>query len=313
MSTIASSQFSRTGKTAIYLSLVLAVALVVGVLVGAKLVFSRAADQPVGMTELPAPLADSAECNAVLDALPEKVLSHDRAEIAEPAPAGVAAWASSSTERITFRCGIDLPMQYNEYSQVQDIDGVSWLQVSDVTPGSTLSTWYTINRSPVVAVTADEVSLGSADNPVAELAGATSTLPVVASQPNPAPLSQLATGDGGECGSLMAALPDSLPDDYSRIDVPEANTAAWAALGREPVVLRCGVAPPANYEAGARLTQVDDIPWFEDTTLANGTTSSTWFALGRSTDIAVSAPQEMGNAAVVTLGKLIAEHTSEQP
>lgn len=286
--------------------------MVVGVLLGAKLVFSRAADQPVGMTELPAPMADSAECAAVVDALPEDVVGHDRAQIAEPAPAGVAAWASSSTERITFRCGIDLPMQYNEYSQVQDIDGVEWLQVSDVTPGSTLSSWYTVNRSPVVAVTADEASLGSAADPVAELAGAVSTLPVVASQPNPAPLSQLAAGDVGDCGPLMAALPESVADGYSRIDVPETTTAAWAAIGREPVVIRCGVAPPANYEAGARLTQVDDIPWFEDTTLANGTTSSTWFALGRSTDIAVSAPQEVGNAAVVTLGRLIAEHTPEQ-
>lgn len=303
-------QPSRSGRTAIYLSLVLAVALVLSVVVGAKLVFDRAAKQPVAMSDLPAPLADSPECADFIAGLPDELIGHDRAEIAEPAPDGVAAWASSSVERVTLRCGVDLPLQYTDYAPTETIDGVEWLLITDATPGSTLASWFTVDRTPVVAVTADEESLGRADNPVEDLGA--SALPAAGHEPFPAPLSQLAAGDGARCGDLLDNLPDTLAEEYSRIDVAEPLTAAWAANGLEPVVLRCGVAPPENYQPGIQLNQVNDIVWFEDTTLANGTTSSTWFALGRDVDIAVSVPQETGNAAVVALGEVISARTAEQ-
>lgn len=303
-------QPSRSGRTAIYLSLVLAVALVLGVVIGAKLVFDRAAKQPVAMSDLPAPLADSQECADFLAGLPDELIGHDRAEIAEPAPDGVAAWASSSVERVTLRCGVDLPLQYTDYAPTREIGGVEWLLITDATPGSTLASWYTVDRSPVIAVTADEESLGRADNPVEDLGAA--ALPATGHEPFPAPLSQLAAGDAARCEDLMANLPDSIAEGYSRIDVADPLTAAWTAEGLEPVVLRCGVAPPENYEPGIQLNQVNDIVWFEDTTLANGTTSSTWFALGRDVDVAVSVPQSTGNAAVVALGEAIAAWTAEQ-
>ena len=305
-------QPSRSGRTAIYLSLVLAVALVLGVVVGAKLVFERAAKQPVSMTALPAPLADSPECADFVAGLPDELIGHDRAEIAEPAPAGVAAWSSSSVEQVTLRCGVDLPLQYTDYAPTEMIDGVEWLLITDATPGSTLASWFTVDRTPVVAVTADEESLGRADNPVEGLSEGMATLAAADHEPFPAPLSGLAAGDGSRCGDLMDNLPGTIADGYSRIDVAEPLTAAWAAPGLEPVVLRCGVAPPENYEAGLQLNQVNDVVWFEDTTLANGTTSSTWFALGRDVDVAVSVPQATGNAAVVTLSEIIAAETGEQ-
>ena len=279
---------------------------------GAKLFFENVARQPVAMSDLPAPLADSAECTNLVDSLPDEVAGHDRSEIAEPAPAGVAAWASNSLERVTLRCGVDLPLQYTAYAQPEEIEGVQWLRVTDVTPESTLATWYSVDRTPVVAVTADEPSLGGADNPVVELGESVSTLAEADHEPNPAPLSQLAAGDTSVCDDLMANLPDTIAGDHERIEVAEPYTAAWTAPGREPIVMRCGVAPPENYEPGLQLTQVDEIPWFEDTTLANGTTTSTWFALGRATDIAVSVSQEDGSAAIVELGEAIAEHTPEQ-
>ncbi|MCS5479895.1 DUF3515 domain-containing protein [Corynebacterium sp. YIM 101645] len=314
MSSAASSQPSRSGKTAVYLSLVLAVALVIGVVLGAKVVFDRAAKQPVVMSELPAPLADSRECADFIAGLPEELVGHDRAEIVEPVPAGAAAWTSSSVERVTLRCGVDLPFQYTDYAPTETIEGVEWLRITDATPGSTLSSWYTVDREQVVAVTADEESLGRAGNPVADLAENVSALPAAEHEPYPAPLSQLAAAEntGDRCVALMAALPETIAEDYGRIDVAEPRTAAWTAPGLEPVVLRCGVAPPENYRPGLQLNQVNDIVWFEDTTLANGTTSSTWFALGRDIDIAVSVPQATGNAAVVELGEIIAAETDTQ-
>ena len=90
------------------IALVLAVLLVVGVLAGAKIVYDRAAHQPVGMSIIEAP--DAATCGPLLDALPATLAGHPRAELADPAPEGAAAWASNSTDRITLRCGISLPL-----------------------------------------------------------------------------------------------------------------------------------------------------------------------------------------------------------
>ena len=305
-------QPSRSGRAAIYLSLVLAVALVLGVVVGAKVVFDRVAKQPVPMSDLPAPLADSPECASFLDTLPDELIGHDRAEILEPAPDGVAAWSSSSVERVTLRCGVDLPLQYTAYAPTEEVDGVEWLRITDATPGSTLQTWYAVDREQVVAVTADAESLGRHAEPVSGLSGSVATLPAAEHEPFPAPLSQLAAGDTAVCGDLLAALPDTVAGDHERIDVPENHTVAWVADGREPVVLRCGVAPPENYQPGIQLNQVNDIVWFEDTVLASGTTAGTWFALGRETDIAVSTPQDVSSEVLVQLGDVIAAETAEQ-
>ena len=264
------------------------------------------------MSDLPAPLADSPECASFLDTLPDELIGHDRAEILEPAPDGVAAWSSSSVERVTLRCGVDLPLQYTAYAPTEEVDGVEWLRITDATPGSTLQTWYAVDREQVVAVTADAESLGRHAEPVSGLSGSVATLPAAEHEPFPAPLSQLAAGDTAVCGDLLAALPDTVAGDHERIDVPEDHTVAWVADGREPVVLRCGVAPPENYQPGIQLNQVNDIVWFEDTVLASGTTAGTWFALGRETDIAVSTPQDVSSEVLVQLGDVIAAETAEQ-
>ena len=308
-----STQFSRRPA---YIALGLAVVLVLGVLLGARIVSDRAGSLPVPITPVPAPLAESAECTGLVDDLPERLIGHDRAEVAEPVPAGTAAWASSSTERVTLRCGIELPLQYTAYSQPVEIGGVNWLVVEDATPESTMATWYSIDRQPVVAVTADETTLGRAHNPVEGLGEAVGALPQHAHEPNPAPLSELepAAGDVSEqCAPLLPALPETLADEWQRSEELSAeDTVVWLNPGQEPIVLRCGVAPPPNYEAGERLTQINEIPWFEDTALVNGSTASIWYALGRATDIAVSAPMAASSAALVELGDPIAAETDEQ-
>ena len=303
-------QFSRTPAC---VALGVAVVLVLGVLLGARVVSERAGDLPVPVAPLPAPLAESAECSTLLDALPDKLIGHDRAEIAAPAPAGTAAWASSSAERVTLRCGVELPLQYTEYSQPVEIDGVNWLLVGDATPESTLATWYTLDRRPVVAVTADEPALGRADNPVEALAEPVGALPTQAYEPNPAPLSELQAAPAPDvCADLLPALPETLADAWTRTGSDQPDTAVWVNPGQEPIVLRCGVMPPPNYAAGERLTQINDIPWFEDTALVNGSTASIWYALGRSIDVAVSAPMAAASAAMVELGDVIAAETPEQ-
>ena len=175
-STAHDAQFNRT---TIYVSLGLAVALVLGVLVGARVFFNRVALQPVAMTQLPAPEASSAECTSLIDALPSTLADLKRAELAEPAPEGAAAWQASSTERITLRCGVDAPAQYTPYAQTEDIDGARWLRVNDATPGSTLATWFTVDRSPVLAVTADTQQLRDGTAPVSGIDTAALTLSLI--------------------------------------------------------------------------------------------------------------------------------------
>lgn len=307
-------------KTPIVIALVLSLLLTAGVLVGARVLLGPAGQQQVAMSTLPAPEAESEECAALIESLPGSAFGHTRAQIMEPVPAGVAAWSSSELERVTLRCGVDMPFQYTELAETVDVDGVTWLPVADVTAGSSLQTWYSVDRFPVVAITADDMSTDNADTPVAPFTDAVGALEQRDGEPFPAPLSQLAAGSGN-CSALIDALPPTLEvgsgEDaitYELIDDPAMAAAgygddavAWKSAGLEPIVVRCGVEPSENYEAGAVLQQINDIPWFEDTILATGTTSATWYALGRETDIAVSLPQYAGGA-LVQISEAIEEH-----
>ena len=300
----------QINRTTIYVSLGMAVLLVLGVLVGARVYFNRVALQPVAMTQLPAPEADSAECASLITALPDTLAGLKRAELAQPAPEGAAAWQASSTERITLRCGVEVPAQFTPYASPEEIDGTRWLRVDDLTPSSTLATWYTVDRSPILAVTADTQQLHDGVPPVAGID--TEALTGPAPQQRPAPLADLAEGgDANQCDALLAAAPDSIADGYTRVDARSPHTVAWSAPGQDAIVLRCGVAEPENYGPGARLDQVNGIPWFEDVQLANGTTASTWYAMGREVQVAASLPQVESNEAITNLSNLIAEHTTD--
>ncbi|APT92623.1 hypothetical protein CPHO_06635 [Corynebacterium phocae] len=299
------NQFSRP---AIFTALGLSIAMVLGVVLGAKYVLTHADRAPVTITALPSDGAGSPRCSALINSLPDKFMGHPRAEVAQPQPPGTAAWATFSDTPVTLRCGVDLPYQYNVFSQTQTIGGNSWLEVKDMTPGSDLVTWYNTDHVPTVAVTThdngepklDLSALDPADEKIS---------------PRPAPLADLAAGNTDSCEQFMNALPAEITPDYHSAQPGVAtvkHSRAWVAKGREAIVLRCGVAPPPGYQAGKRLVQVNDIPWFEDTTLAGGTTASTWFALGRATDIAVYVPQDVAGEVLVVLGDLITETTPVQ-
>ena len=298
------TQFNRT---AIYISLGLSIALVFGVIFGAKFVFENTAKAPVAISPIKSDFADSPQCSGAVDALPSDFMGHPQAEVAEPVPAGVAAWASTSTDEVTLRCGVDLPLQYTSYSQPQDIDGSRWLEVSDMTPGSTLTTWYNTDHFPTLAVTTfDDARPSGLDSALDKLDSRSPS-------PAPAPLSQLAAGPDAMCSELEDNLPDSVADGYQRrTDINEKNTFVWSAPGREEIVVRCGIASPENYRAGVQLQQVNDVPWFEDTTLGEGTTAGTWFALGRADDLALHAPQDVAGSALVRLSDVLSAHTPAQ-
>lgn len=304
------TQFNRT---AVLVSLGLSIVLVVGVLFGTKYFFDNVARQPVSVSAIDSPESSSPLCEELVENLPERFMGEKRSELVEPAPEGVAAWADISSMATVLRCGVSMPLQYTEYSQPVEVDGSNWLEVRDMTEGSTLTTWYNTDYSPAIAVTTH------GDEQPAGLKDALSSLEQAPQEPNPAPLFQLPAANDTNasdiaevCAPLDDALPETIGEDYTRFEVEDDHTAAWGAPGREPIVIRCGVAPPAGYQPGEQLQQINDIPWFQDTTLGEGTTAGTWYALGRETDIAVSAPQDAANTALVELGEVISATTNEQ-
>lgn len=355
------------GRAPIYTSLGLSLGLVAVVLAGARIIGGGA--PTVTLSDLPAEHADSAECQQLIDSLPDEVADLPRAEIAEPAPAGVAAWAAGSSgaggnyrDQVSLRCGVDTPFQYSEYSHTQVVaaDGASssdnasdsssdgntateWLEVQDQTPGSTLTTWYSTNRFPTVAVTVDRAGNGTAGNngaddgaggnakapdsaaattreahkAIAQLTGATEALELRKHQPHPAPLSELASGtpeDLAACQSLISAAQDGFTpaEGYELYDDTAKDTIAWTHPGYEPIVLRCGIADP-DVPLGERLQQINEVPWFEDTVLADGTTASTWYPLGREVAVAVSTPQAAAQESLSRITELLKQHTAAAP
>ncbi|OBA54714.1 hypothetical protein A5774_04580 [Corynebacterium sp. EPI-003-04-2554_SCH2473622] len=355
------------GRAPIYTSLGLSLGLVAVVLAGARIIGGGA--PTVTLSDLPAEHADSAECQQLIDSLPDEVADLPRAEIAEPTPAGVAAWAAGSSgaggnyrDQVSLRCGVDTPFQYSEYShtQVVEADGASssenssgsasdgntateWLEVQDQTPGSTLTTWYSTNRFPTVAVTVDRAGNGTAGDggadggaggnatapdsaaattreahkAIAQLTGATEALELRKHQPHPAPLSELASGSSDDlaaCQSLISAAQDGFTpaEGYELYDDTAKDTIAWTHPGYEPIVLRCGIAAP-DVPLGERLQQINEVPWFEDTVLADGTTASTWYPLGREVAVAVSTPQAAAQESLSRITELLKQHTAAAP
>ncbi|KQB83862.1 DUF3515 domain-containing protein [Corynebacterium oculi] len=279
-----SPEFSRTP---IYLALILAIVAVLGAIIGARVVFEGAANQPVALSTIDAPEAESPACRDLLGSLPDEIDGFKRADLADPAPAGAAAWARTSQDRVTLRCGVHFPEQYTRVSETETIDGVRWLQVSD--SETDLSTWYAVNRGPTVAITAEGL------NPTEAVSAAVSALPEQHRDPHPLPLDDAATPEAERCARLMDRLPEALGDHALR----EKNQAkaVWTAPGGDPIDLACGVDMPAGYAAGEQLTQIDEVPWLND--------DGVFYALGREAIVAATVPPSVGNAPLVDLSAAI--------
>lgn len=277
-------QFSRMP---VYAALVLAVLLVVAVLIGARVVFDRAGDQPVALPELPQPDAESPDCAGLMESLPDSLGRFDRSELAEPAPTSAAAWSKNSTERITLRCGTQTPAQWVEGAPTETTEGVTWLAIDD--PGTGLTTWYTVDRAVTVAVTAPE------EDPTDQLAPAVAELPEEHIAPRPLPLGETPTPHAAGCSGMLEGLPKEI-GSYT-LDEAEASRAVWRFGGAMPITLACGVDLPESYQPGAQVTKIDDVNWFYDDGVS--------YALGLDQVVAVFAPPEAAEQALVGIGKAI--------
>ena len=161
-------------------AIVVAVAAVVSILVFAALRQTPATDRPVAIVSVPAPQADSADCRALVDALPEQLGDFQRAPAADPAPPAAAAWRTTPDgEAVILRCGLDRPAEFVLGSPLQVVDAVSWFEIAD----QGRSTWFAVDRPVYVALT---LPAGSGPTPIQEISRLIAkTLPAKAVDPAP--------------------------------------------------------------------------------------------------------------------------------
>ncbi|AEA26939.1 hypothetical protein Psed_4793 [Pseudonocardia dioxanivorans CB1190] len=111
---------------------------------------------PLAAAPVDAPDASGPQCTALLAALPATLPGGDgqlaTRPLADPAPAGVRAWAAPSRP-VVLRCGLPRPAELTPTSALVVVDGVSWLQLPDDVPDPVQSSWVAVDRPTYVAVT----------------------------------------------------------------------------------------------------------------------------------------------------------------
>ena len=141
-------------------AIVVAAGAVIGILGFAVLRQAPSGQRPVAIASMPAPKADSTECHALLDALPQQLGDYRRAAAADPAPAGAAAWQETDGgEPVVLRCGLERPVDFVLGSPLQVIDPVQWFRLTD----GERSTWFAVDRPVYVALTLPQ---GSGPTPI---------------------------------------------------------------------------------------------------------------------------------------------------
>lgn len=119
-------------------ALLIAVTGVVAVLVVAAVRQGPSAPDPVAISSVPAPQADSGECDALIGALPDELGDYHRASVVEPAPAGTAAWQTddAGAEPLILRCGLTRPAEFVVGAPLQVVDAVQWFRVGEAGAGN---------------------------------------------------------------------------------------------------------------------------------------------------------------------------------
>jgi hypothetical protein len=139
-------------------AIVVAAGAIIGILVFAALRQAPPEQRPVAIASVPAPQADSTECRALLEALPQQLGDYRRAAAADPAPAGAAAWTADG-EPVILRCGLDRPAEFVIGSPIQVVDAVQWFELAD----QGRSTWFAVDRPVYIALTLPQ---GSGPTPI---------------------------------------------------------------------------------------------------------------------------------------------------
>ncbi|MDH6677484.1 hypothetical protein M2284_001683 [Rhodococcus sp. LBL1] len=118
-----------------------------------------------------------------------------------------------------------------------------------------------------------------------------------------------------ECTELMGNLPENL-GDYTRAELrdpaPEA-TAAWQPTEGDPVVMRCGLPRPPEFNQASPLSVVDGVQWFEISGAAQGIEASTWYTVDRGVYVALTVPNGSGPTPLQDASAAVTKALPQQP
>jgi hypothetical protein len=102
---------------------------------------------------------------------------------------------------------------------------------------------------------------------------------------------------------LLGDLPEVVSDAITR-DVEPADLPA-AAWGQPPIVLRCGVGLPPEYQPDAILTEIDGVAWLP----SEGVGGTFFSTVDRDPVVEVAVPDDYDPATVLgDLGSSIEAH-----
>jgi Protein of unknown function (DUF3515) len=112
--------------------------------------------RPLAVAPVDAPNAGSPSCTSLLAGLdgdlPSGGATLPRRALADPAPAGVRAWAAAP-EPVVLRCGLPRPAELTPTAALLEVNGVRWLQLDDGAPSPQLLTYVAVDRPVYVALT----------------------------------------------------------------------------------------------------------------------------------------------------------------
>ncbi|BCK54297.1 hypothetical protein NWFMUON74_20690 [Nocardia wallacei] len=121
---------------------------------------------------------------------------------------------------------------------------------------------------------------------------------------------------GPACAALLPALPDSL-GDYTKAELaqpaPPATVAWQLPDGGEPIVLRCGLDRPLEFDKASALQVINGVNWFEVRDRTSGVTSGTWFVVDRGTYIAVTVADSAGPTPLQDISDTLTETLPARP
>lgn len=121
---------------------------------------------------------------------------------------------------------------------------------------------------------------------------------------------------GPACAALLPELPATI-GDYTDAELaqpaPPATKAWQLPEGGDPIVLRCGLDRPLEFNRASPLQVVNGVNWFAVRDQTSGVTSGTWIAVDRGTYIAVTMSDSAGPTPLQDISNAIKKAIPEQP
>lgn len=170
----------------------------------------------------------------------------------------------------------------------------------------------TERRSPALIATAIALPVALVVGLViaAVIAGRNPTREPVSLGAVPAPAS-----NSPECAALRDALPEDL-GDFTRAELVEPapdGAAAWRGAKDEPIVLRCGLDRPVEFDRAAALQVIDGVSWFEISGESAGIDASTWFVVDRGVYIGLTVPNGSGPTPLQDASRAVSDALAPRP